>query len=630
VKKNHDFVSDPTNREANVLIDDINPEDEEVVNDTSTSKKSRFSFKQPKIDDTVKKKKKKKKPKKEPLLWTEDVPVFPYFTLTSPAAHSSSYGRIYCSKKYTVIRGSKLNLVEFKAFECNRYHPNYKFKTKIYNPQNFSLGSKEDFDNNREKKTSEELAFLMELSSFLECDGPIFDEMLNETETPSQEVAVLTKSFIDDRDDISVCRLSGTALEPLHCVFFLRNDVVKLIPIRLSSIGTDSAVSPCLVNGQLVTHDIILKDNDCIQLGYSRFLTLHVPKKTINNHHENINIDEKHMQSLSSWERCMLLTYYQELWESIYDCELKRRHVAHLAVSRELTQVMKYEKRNEIESMKEFEPPEEDVLTILNEISILDKVKFCVSIGTSHAATWLSSELRRGVRFDFNFTMVAPNDTKHKGRTIVIRDTKLSITIQSRGKNKNKNIAMFCGTVLARNTSGEGSWFWSPDVIQERFSLMGGMYDDFTGVWCNNDPMWLDKLYPPILDTFKDTLLDELIGVGFVYLDCLQYLLDADDRVPIITFTGKPAGFVKINIRCWIDEVETIPSYLSVDKESLLSDFMNRTLLMDFYFDSLQVLPPNHCASTYTFFKFFCHSMGYKTGRHSGISSNPYCGMLFL
>lgn len=49
---------------------------------------------------------------------------------------------------------------------------------------------------------------------------------------------------------------------------------------------------------------------------------------------------------------------------------------------------------------------------------------------------------------------------------------------------------------------------------------------------------------------------DELIGVGFLYLDGLQFLLDINHRVPLVSYAGYDAGSVQLRVRAWIDKVE--------------------------------------------------------------------------
>ena len=45
-------------------------------------------------------------------------------------------------------------------------------------------------------------------------------------------------------------------------------------------------------------------------------------------------------------------------------------------------------------------------------------------------------------------------------------------------------------------------------------------------------------MYQPEADPFQDTVDDELIGVSFVYLDSLQYLLDIKDSYCIANYQG--------------------------------------------------------------------------------------------
>lgn len=153
--------------------------------------------------------------------------------------------------------------------------------------------------------------------------------------------------------------------------------------------------------------------------------------------------------------------------------------------------------------------------------------------------------------------------------------------------------------------------------------LMKEMWESWSGPWCLNDGMWLDKIYNRPLDAFHDNYDDSLIGVGFLYLDSLQYLLDIEDNIPIIDINGNPSGSIKLRVRTWIDKIETLPSYIAVDKETHLSNFLDKKLIICFYFDGLQNLPERLCSSTYVYFKFFYHRLGFKTIRHAGENINP-------
>lgn len=60
-----------------------------------------------------------------------------------------------------------------------------------------------------------------------------------------------------------------------------------------------------------------------------------------------------------------------------------------------------------------------------------------------------------------------------------------------------------------------------------------------------------------------------------------------------------------MKVRVWIDQIEMLPSYLTVDKECHIRDFTNRKLIIVFYFDCLKNITQELCASTYIYFRFF-------------------------
>jgi hypothetical protein len=116
---------------------------------------------------------------------------------------------------------------------------------------------------------------------------------------------------------------------------------------------------------------------------------------------------------------------------------------------------------------------------------------------------------------------------------------------------------------------------------------------------------------------------DELIGVAFLYLDPVQYLLDIHNSIPIINYSGKTAGTIHVRVRSWIDRMDTQPSYISIDKEANITDFVNHMCLIRIHVDNMRHLPKNLCSATYVTFKFFFHSAVYKTPRYCGSAINP-------
>jgi hypothetical protein len=173
---------------------------------------------------------------------------------------------------------------------------------------------------------------------------------------------------------------------------------------------------------------------------------------------------------------------------------------------------------------------------------------------------------------------------------------------------------------------GAESWWWTADVFLERFSLMRAMREVFDSATCRREPGLLDLPYPPHshLDPFRDTPQDELAGVTFLYPDSLRYLLDVNEILPLIGYAGRDLGsLMKVHLRCWIDSIDVVPDYLTVDRETRLEDFIGQTCIIMIHFDWLLALNPLLCSSVYVAFKFFYHSRQYCTPRYPGISPNP-------
>lgn len=114
------------------------------------------------------------------------------------------------------------------------------------------------------------------------------------------------------------------------------------------------------------------------------------------------------------------------------------------------------------------------------------------------------------------------------------------------------------------------------------------------------------------------------MGVTFLYPDSLRYLLDVKETLPLIGYAGRDLGaLMKVHLRCWIDSVDTVPQYLTVDKETRLEDFIGQTCIIMVHFDWLLALNPLLCSSVYVAFKFFYHTRQYCTPRYPGVSPNP-------
>ena len=176
------------------------------------------------------------------------------------------------------------------------------------------------------------------------------------------------------------------------------------------------------------------------------------------------------------------------------------------------------------------------------------------------------------------------------------------------------------------NQAARCHWVWSVSLFIERYYLMQELYCLFLSE-CAEDTAVLDEaLFNNGLmnDPFVDPPQDELVGVAFLHLDGLQYLLDVADVLPIFNFNGQRAGSIKIHMRCWIDTMETIPEYISVDKETNIANFIDHKMIIRLYFENLLDIPEFLSSGLYISFKFFFHGGTYSTARHCGITTNPF------
>lgn len=117
----------------------------------------------------------------------------------------------------------------------------------------------------------------------------------------------------------------------------------------------------------------------------------------------------------------------------------------------------------------------------------------------------------------------------------------------------------------------------------------------------------------------------ELIGVGFLCIDRLEFLLSHDETIKVIGFSGFPMGSIKLSVRCWVDEIQTIPTDIITDVEANIQNFMSddHEFIVNFHFEYLSGLPDNHCSDVYISFKFMGHMPTYTTPQYLGCNANP-------
>lgn len=362
-----------------------------------------------------------------------------------------------------------------------------------------------------------------------------------------------------------------------------------------------------------------------------------------------------------------------ELKDAIGLAEGNRRYVSHMAINRELTAVMKTKERTLLHRMDSYKCPDDLVQSVYIAIPASDRAYMCNLIGASKVINFFATSMRRYMKTKFELQNASKSDQEQRGRMVVLDTQSIAISaaaqatvnqgkkppkevsdiiddedavdifdepaqeFSSKGRRKGirqtggNNIAegsavdrIFAGSLCCENTGDKsGKFLWNEPLVQERLFLMTCMEYNFQSAWTARDTAFIDTLYSPTTDPFNDPQADELIGVGYLYLDSLQYLVDINDIIPIVSLQGDKCGAIKIKGRVWIDKIETAPPYLNIDEEKTLKCFDNKMCVLRLHFENMMDLPPNHCSNTYIRFKFFYHNKPYTTVRHGGCSVHP-------
>jgi hypothetical protein len=480
----------------------------------------------------------------------------------------------------------------------------------------------------------------------------------------------------------------GTGVEALHCAITVENQRSISIrgnrspastvggggrsSALFSGDGGDSDQSETYVNGVQVSNDggTALQDMDIIRLGAGRFFMVRVPMKS-----KRVNdptyVEERFPQ-LNCWELGMVRSFNRDLRESIRLCLVERLHANHSQFDRNLTAVMKTADKTTISALKQFDVPLEVVNHIYDGINTCDRTYMTTVIGSTQLMNSWAKDTRKPIVMSFMLQETSKNDKKHKkvirchaqqvdlfiepqeeslmdknvkstevyaaspekASSLITSATSVGKRTMAKYKLKNSkddeqsrsHLLHYNCTVLCTNTGDTtgGKFLWNADMSIERLFLMKQLYESFQAAWCARDNVWLQIMYPLEVDPFQDAQDDDLIGVGYLYLDSLQYLIDVNDMVPIVSTAGDQVGSLKLKVRVWVDKMETSPAYLTIDKQRILEEFQGKDCILRVYFESMFDLPENQCSSTFVKFNFFNHSKSYASIRHGGASTHPF------
>ena len=422
-----------------------------------------------------------------------------------------------------------------------------------------------------------------------------------------------------------------------HCMFFRVDDTIKLNPLVDDDKKELGFVE---VNGQVISEQTVLQDLDVIRIGSSTVFVVHIPEgsdneendpfagKTREDSTKDSRLRDKmarppdiesalpasYLEAIASgyWDDCIYAACISKLRELIRDFLQESNVIKHTEADRALTLITPTKDLNTAQKITRYQPTSGEIDNVLNEISIFHKALISEVILAVETINYWASEMRKDVYYTVHL------------RPRPVQNNAMFLSRQYRGAeqgikigDKVYDVSANCEVLDGGVSSGRGdSWWWSVTILLQRVSLMKPMYSDF--IWkFDRNLMQLDNNFPPSKDPFLDPSKPELIGVSNIHLDSLYYLMDVRDTVPIVTFRGDLGGLLKFSLRCWIDQVDTIPNYIKVDEECKLPDFMGRKCIMKFYFESLLDINPTLSNDVHVSFNFFVHSGQYKTPRHT-------------
>ena len=421
-----------------------------------------------------------------------------------------------------------------------------------------------------------------------------------------------------------------------HCMLFRVENTIKIRPLRDEDDSGDM-MSFVEINGIQIVEETLLQDMDVIRIGSAVVFVVHIPPNDSDNEEEEVNQEpqtafEKHQYAEEDkdmdgdsvlplalaggvasgyWDECIYVAHKTLLLVVMKDFLERRNIINHGEVDRAITKITPVGALNDVQKMTRYTPRNKEVVDMLGKISVFHRALLAEGILAANWVNFWAKEMKKNVLYTIHLRpRPIQNNVSFVARQY--RGAELGIKID----DKLYDVAANAEVLDGGKSSGRGdSWWWSITILMQRLSLMRVMYNDF--VWkYDRDMLELEDEYPPGRDPFLDPSEPELLGVCHVHLDSLFYLMDVRDTVPIVTYKGVSGGLLKFTLRCWIDEVDTIPSYIKVDEECKLSDFLGRKCIMKFYFESLLDINPALSNDLQIAFSFFAHSGQYRTPRH--------------
>lgn len=164
---------------------------------------------------------------------------------------------------------------------------------------------------------------------------------------------------------------------------------------------------------------------------------------------------------------------------------------------------------------------------------------------------------------------------------------------------------------------------WSEKKLALRLSTMRAMRRR----WIHDfdlDLTLLDAEYPIVRDPFYDPPDHLLVGIAFVYLDALNYLIDIKESVPISNFRGDPVGELAVHLTPSISGNPKAEDGAFDTEELSLSDYMGQVLDLQIRVQCAKHIPAKTCASVFVRTNWFLSKQHLDTPRAQLDTTSPF------
>lgn len=127
--------------------------------------------------------------------------------------------------------------------------------------------------------------------------------------------------------------------------------------------------------------------------------------------------------------------------------------------------------------------------------------------------------------------------------------------------------------------------YWHPAKFLNRLTLIREAYDFFLEMGEDEDKF--ASRYPSTFDPFYDPPGHQLIGVAYLYLDPLNYLIESQEQPTIVSFKGDVVGELTIDLEPKLvseiqDGLDDFLPVLDVAEKSL-KDYNGEAVLLSFH-----------------------------------------------